>query len=59
MSATRQKPALVVFLAGTRPNDTPLERLVAGAQCAAAYDLISRAAETPRIEGGSPVLKTL
>jgi hypothetical protein len=52
VSATRNKPTLVVFLAGERPTDTPLERLVTGAQNAATYDLLIRAADTGAYERG-------
>jgi hypothetical protein len=50
VSATRQKPTLVVFLAGERPDDSQLERLVAGAQIAATYDLLLRAADSGAYE---------
>ena len=44
MSSTRQKPTLLLFLSGDKPNSTSLERLVLGAQRAATYDLLLRAA---------------
>ncbi len=50
MSATLHKPTLLAFVAGERPGDTLLERLVTGAQNAATYDLLLRAADSGAFE---------
>lgn len=50
MSGTRHKPTLLLFLAGDKPEGSPLERLVAGAQNAATYDLLMHAADSGAFE---------
>jgi hypothetical protein len=46
LSAIRYKPTLLLFAVGEKPTDTLLERMVAGAQSAATYDLLLRAADS-------------